>query len=111
MIESDQRKATFLRTVCRTLDLDADVLAERIETAPPQAADIVSARALAPLPRLLPLVRRHLAPGGTAILPKGASYRQELEESDLTGFDHEILPSRTSPDGVVLCLHAVSREG
>ncbi|MFN7001536.1 MAG: DUF4214 domain-containing protein, partial [Elioraea tepidiphila] len=41
-------------------------------------ADLVTARALAPLPDLLPLVARHLAPGGATLLPKGATADAEL---------------------------------
>ena len=53
LVESDQRKAIFLRTVIRELNLTADVINERIETVAPVGASIVTARALAPLQRLL----------------------------------------------------------
>lgn len=58
LVESDQRKATFLRTACRELKLSASVLAARIESLPPQKADVISARALAALPDLCALLRR-----------------------------------------------------
>ena len=80
LIESDQRKAAFLLTIARELDLpQVQVLAQRIEAAAPQNAGIVSARALAPLAPLLGLVARHLAHGGVALLPKGKSHAAELE--------------------------------
>ena len=50
LVEADRRKATFLRESARLLDLDVTVRAERIEDAAPLCADVISARALAPLP-------------------------------------------------------------
>lgn len=104
LIESDQRKCAFLRTAIRELTLPAAVIDARAESAPPQGADVVSARALAPLPALLPLVVRHLAPGGTALLPKGRDAAAEVEAAHGQGwrFALEAVPSRTDPSGRVL---------
>ncbi|MBC7156293.1 MAG: 16S rRNA (guanine(527)-N(7))-methyltransferase RsmG [Rhodobacteraceae bacterium] len=103
LIESDLRKAAFLQTACRELDIPAKVIAARAETAEPQGADIVSARALAPLDRLLGLVQRHLAPGGRAFLPKGATYRKELDSAQRAwAFTRVVHPSRTDPAAVIL---------
>jgi 16S rRNA (guanine527-N7)-methyltransferase len=104
LIESDQRKCAFLRTAARELALPVSVLAVRVEAAPPQGAPIVSARALAPLASLLPLVARHLSPGGTALLPKGRDWEAEVTAAQATGwrFACEALPSRTDPSGRVL---------
>ena len=49
LVESDQRKAAFLGTVVRATGVAATVHAERVEALPPMGADVVSARALAPL--------------------------------------------------------------
>lgn len=78
LIESDQRKATFLREAARACGASVDVRAERIEAVPSMAADAVTARALAPLEKLLPLVHRHLKSGGKAVLLKGAEADREL---------------------------------
>jgi 16S rRNA (guanine527-N7)-methyltransferase len=80
-IESDLRKATFLRTVARELELNLSVLSERIEKAEPQNADVLSARALASLDALCGFAERHLKAGGVAIFPKGENYRQEIDEA------------------------------
>ena len=110
LIESDQRKATFLRTCIRELALTANVITSRIEDTPPLSADVVSARALAPLPRLLPLVHRHLAPEGIALLPKGQSARSEVDEARKTWHFHAItIPSQTNPEAAVLRLERISR--
>ena len=54
MVESDQRKSAFLRTAIRELDLAAKVKTERIEELECLEADVLSARALADLTKLLP---------------------------------------------------------
>lgn len=80
LIESDQRKATFLRTVLRETGIsNAQVLVDRIENAEPQSADNVSARALAPLPLLMSYVNRHIHADGKAWLMKGRNWKNELE--------------------------------
>jgi 16S rRNA (guanine527-N7)-methyltransferase len=78
LIESDRRKAAFLLLTARELSLDCRILPERIEVAERQGADVVSARALAPLSRLLGLVERHLAPEGMALLQKGQKSAEEI---------------------------------
>ena len=50
-----------------------------MERATPAAADVVTARALAPLDRLLSFTERHLAPGGVALFPKGAKVDTEID--------------------------------
>lgn len=103
LIEADQRKAAFLRAVLRETGVQAEVRAERIETVPPLAADVVSARALAPLPELLGHVHRHLAPGGIALLPKGARAMEEVALARRRwAFDCKQHPSATDPSAVIL---------
>ncbi|MXQ08250.1 16S rRNA (guanine(527)-N(7))-methyltransferase RsmG [Alphaproteobacteria bacterium GH1-50] len=110
LIESDQRKATFLRTVSRETGVRFQVLAERIEAAEPQQADIVSARALAPLPELLPLVVRHVSASGRALLLKGAGHAVELSNAlERWRFDCETHPSKTDSEAVVLNIGEIER--
>ena len=110
LVESDHRKAAFLRTVVRDLALPARVEANRIESLAPLAADVVSARALAPLPRLLGLLAPHLLPSGVAVLPKGARHAEEVEEAleDWT-FSYQKRESVTQPESVVLAIRDVRR--
>lgn len=105
LVESDQRKAAFLLEAARLYAPGTRVLAERIEQAAPLNADVVSARALAPLDRLIPLVARHMAPGGMALLPKGRGVEAELASARRAwDFAVESLPSRTDPQGAILKL-------
>ncbi|WP_439153682.1 16S rRNA (guanine(527)-N(7))-methyltransferase RsmG [Yoonia sp.] len=111
LIESDQRKASFLRTAARELSLPVTVIAERIEDAPQQGADIVSARALTALSGLLPLIQRHLKPTGVALLHKGQRYQAEVAEARQSwGFDLADYPSITDPDARLLTLKRIHRD-
>nr|WP_253949051.1 16S rRNA (guanine(527)-N(7))-methyltransferase RsmG [Mangrovicoccus sp. HB161399] len=108
LIESDQRKCTFLRTVSRETGVRVEIISDRIEATEEQGADVVSARALAPLPRLLPWVQRHISGNGTALLPKGRTYQQELEEvRDNYAFSLEIQPSEVDSESVILKLESI----
>ena len=110
LVESDQRKATFLATAARDLGLTINVLAERIEAIPPMGADVVSARALAPLDVLLGYAHRHLAADGVAILPKGANHAGELEQALAHWrFSFQKVTSKTDAAGVILIIGGISR--
>ncbi|OIP85220.1 MAG: 16S rRNA (guanine(527)-N(7))-methyltransferase RsmG [Rhodobacterales bacterium CG2_30_65_12] len=109
-VESDTRKATFLRTVLRETGLSAKVASERAEIMPPLGAKTVSARALAPLAKLLGYAERHLAPDGRAIFLKGAGYEAEIAESlETFAFRLDTYPSKTDPGATILKLGDIQR--
>jgi 16S rRNA (guanine527-N7)-methyltransferase len=111
-IESDQRKAAFLRTASRELGLSVNVIAERIEETDPQKADVVSARAVSTLSTLLPLTERHLKPDGCALFHKGKRAAEEIAEARQSWlFDLEQHPSLTDPDARLLVVQRISRAG
>ena len=103
LIESDQRKAIFLREVAREVGSDVHIHAIRIEQMKSFAADVVTARALAPLPKLLDYAEKFLPNGGTALFLKGETAEREVEEA---ARDRQFAltrhPSRSDPSGVVL---------
>ena len=110
LIESDQRKATFLRAISRETGVSFHVVTDRIEAAPPMQADIVSARALAPLPDLLSLVARHLKPTGKALLMKGAGHADEVVNAlERWRFDCETHRSKTDAEAVILEIGEIER--
>jgi 16S rRNA (guanine527-N7)-methyltransferase len=78
LVESDQRKAAFLREAARVTLSPVTVHCTRIEGCRLPPADLVTARALAPLPRLLPLAAPFLHPDATLLLLKGESADAEL---------------------------------
>ena len=78
LIESDQRKAAFLREAARLTGAPVAVHTTRIEETAIAPAAVVTARALAPLDKLLPMAVPHLAPGGVMIFPKGTRAAEEV---------------------------------
>ncbi|WP_102223927.1 16S rRNA (guanine(527)-N(7))-methyltransferase RsmG [Acidimangrovimonas sediminis] len=105
LVESDQRKATFLRTAARETGVTVEVHASRIEDLAPLDADVVSARALAPLSPLLGLATPHLKAGGRGLFPKGATHDREIAEALASwSFEVQKYPSRTDPDSVILSI-------
>jgi 16S rRNA (guanine527-N7)-methyltransferase len=103
LVESDQRKAVFLSTVIRELGLPAKVHNQRIENMPKLYPDVITARALAPVPRLLNLIETQLSSSCVCLFLKGASVEDELTNlqsySTITSTTH---PSLSGPAGVVL---------
>lgn len=104
LVDSDNRKVAFLRTVIRELGLrHCTATQSRIEALPPANARHLSARALAPLDRLVPYLDRHLAAGGTAWLMKGRNWRSEIEQAGpLDGYVMTVHPSRTDSQAAIL---------
>jgi 16S rRNA (guanine527-N7)-methyltransferase len=110
LVESDQRKAAFLAHAARDLGISATIEAKRIEALVPLRADVVSARALAPLAQLLDFAERHLAPGGIGLFPKGGRWRDEVAFAQQKwSFDVEPKPSATDPEAVVLKIKGLHR--
>ncbi|MEP9377077.1 16S rRNA (guanine(527)-N(7))-methyltransferase RsmG [Aquabacter sp. CN5-332] len=106
LVESDSRKAAFLREASRRAGLPVSVHPQRIEEVAEQLApgtDVVSARALAPLPKLLDLAAPFLAAGALGLFPKGKDAQNELTAArkDWT-LDVELRRSLSDPDGRVL---------
>ena len=110
MIESDIRKCSFLRTALREMSVKAVVKSQRIESAEPQGADVVTARALADLDQLLGFADRHLKPGGVAIFPKGINWKKEVEAAQESwSFDLETVKSKTQDGAVILKIGEIRR--
>ena len=112
LIESDRRKAAFLRSAVLETAAPATVHACRIEQADLPPARLITARALAPLPRLLPLASRLLAPDGVCLFLKGGRVDQELADA-AAGWTMQVerTPSQTGGDGVILRLSDVRPKG
>jgi 16S rRNA (guanine527-N7)-methyltransferase len=103
LVESDQRKAVFLSTVIRELGLPAKVHNQRIETMPNLRPDVITARALASVPKLLNLIEIQLHPECACLFLKGASVEDEL--TNLQSYSTMVAttyPSLSGSTGVVL---------
>ncbi len=110
LVESDQRKATFLRTCARELEVPLEVLTQRVESLPIHAASTISARALASLDALLGLAAPHLAEGGTCVFMKGEAWAQELEAAQQNWrFSCDATPSKTNEKAAILRIKDIER--
>lgn len=110
LVEGDQRKAVFLRTVLRETGISANVISERIEKISPLGSDVLSARALADLSLLFEFAERHLSPYGTALFPKGRNWKKELQNARSSwNFDYEYIPSLTDSESAILKIKGLSR--
>ena len=104
LIETDARKAAFLVEAARHMGLaTAGVVVARIEAAAPTVADVVTARALAPLSQLLVWANRHRSDTAICLFHKGRGWRSELTEA-MKDWDisFESLASITDRDAVIL---------
>ncbi len=116
LVESDARKATFLAEAARaTLGPDRAkariaIVRARAEDLDPAPQDVATARALAPLERLLRWAAPCLSDGTVCLFPKGAEAGSELTEA-AKGWTMEIVrhPSLTDPRATVLELSHVRR--
>ena len=108
LVESDQRKCAFLRTVARETGVKITVIAQRIEGVDPQNADILSARALSDLPMLLQYAKLHLAKTGHCLFPKGQRWEKEVNIArDSWHFEYEAITSETNAEAVILKVNEI----
>lgn len=105
LVEADQRKATFLREAARATNTDVEMHVGRAEEMAPHAADVVTARAVAPVDALLDLAQRWLQPGGTCLFLKGRQVDVELTDAQQRWhLSADRIVSRTDPNGTILRL-------
>jgi len=111
LIESDGRKAAFLREAARAAEAKGvQVHHARLETLAPTGADAATARACAPLDRLLGHAARHLRPGGRGLFLKGRRVDEELTAARKKWkMRVQRVPSRAEPGGVVLIIEEIER--
>lgn len=114
LIESDSRKAAFLREVARETGVVVDILCTRIENPQNHAkvgvVDCVTARALAPLPRLIELAYPYFGPGTTGLFAKGRDVAAEIDEARKAWeFEAHLAPSVTDAEGRIVLLQSLKR--
>ncbi len=114
LVESTGKKAAFLRAAIAETGVKAKVLACRIESLTAKdigPVDIITARAVAPLPKLLAYAEPALARGAVGLFHKGRSWREEVEKARQEWhFQLDIFP-QPGDEGAVLKLSEVSHVG
>jgi 16S rRNA (guanine527-N7)-methyltransferase len=113
LVESNMKKASFLREAVRETKVPAIVHAARIEALSSTFAgtvDYVTARALAPLPELLEWIAPFMKRGAKALLLKGQDLDNELTKATKNwNIEADIVPSKTSRAGRILIVRGLSR--
>ncbi|WP_244505513.1 16S rRNA (guanine(527)-N(7))-methyltransferase RsmG [Methyloceanibacter stevinii] len=107
LVESNHKKCAFLGQVARAVEAPVDIHAMRIEQFAENAQslrpDVVSARALAPLPRLLELAEPFLRGETRGLFLKGRETEAEIASAqDRWSFDHACHPSLTADDARIV---------
>jgi 16S rRNA (guanine527-N7)-methyltransferase len=109
LVESVQKKAAFLGAAVTEFALPAIVHAQRIEefvARPPTSIDAVTARALAPLDRLIGYAIPLLKKGAVGVFPKGQDVEAELTQASKSwSIEAELIPSKTDPRGRIVLVH------
>ncbi len=110
LVESDVRKCAFLREAARVTGAPATVVNARIEAAGLPIFPLITARALAPLPRLLALAATYFTKSSVLLLPKGAAVDAEITEAENEWtMNIERHTSQTGGGGVILRISEVER--
>jgi 16S rRNA (guanine527-N7)-methyltransferase len=114
LVESTQKKAAFLREAVAATAAPATVHAMRVEDYvkdPTNSVDIITARALAPLTRLLTLAFPLLKTGAKGLFLKGQDVASELTEaSKCWNVQARLVPSRTEPMASIVVIHSLARK-
>ncbi len=110
LIESMTKRCTFLRAVVEALALPAAVHNARAEELK-IVVDIVTARACAPMVRLLGYARPYLRTGATALFLKGRDVVSEIAEAETAWkFSYALRPSQSDPSGQIVVISGDVRE-
>ncbi len=110
LVESNGKKAAFLREAARETGAPATVHAKRWQDMEPESFDVITARAFAPLPELLEAAFTFWNPHSVGVFPKGRGFENEIEAARRHWrFNVEPIPSITG-DGTILRVRELRRE-
>ena len=108
--EATGKKCAFLRAVADRLALPVTIVQARMEVLPHKAFDVVTARACAPLPKLLEYAQHFAGPNSVCLFLKGQNVGSELTEAHKSwSMKVRQIPSLTDPSGVIVELGELSR--
>jgi 16S rRNA (guanine527-N7)-methyltransferase len=110
LVESTEKRCAFLRAVASELELPVTITSGRIEGLKGEAVDVITARAVAPLPRLLELTSGVLRGGAEALFLKGKNVEAEVAEAlQSWRFDYGLSQSLSDPEGRILRIRSLRR--
>jgi 16S rRNA (guanine527-N7)-methyltransferase len=103
LVESDLRKTVFLQEAARLTGTVVEIHNQRIESLPALTADVITARALAPLPLLCKLAQPLCHAETVCLFLKGRSAQEELTETQKqTTLQATLIASQTDSEGVLI---------
>ena len=109
LVESMAKRCRFLDVVARDLDLPVQIHNARAEDLKLKV-DIVTARACAPMTKLLGFAEPYLRAGATGLFLKGQDVATELSEAGKAWkFDAQLRPSQSDPRGRIVQVKGLSR--
>ena len=110
LVEERRLRIDFLRRAAEELAVDVEIIGGRVERVEPRSYQVISARAFAPLARLLDVGVRFSTANTVWTLPKGRKAQTELEalESSWQG-DFRLEPSLTEPNAQIIVATRVHR--
>lgn len=112
LLEERRLRAEFLHLAAETLSVRVEIVQAKLERLPPRPFGVISARAFAPLPRLLALATGFSTTNSVWILPKGRNAATELEALGASWQgDFRLEPSVTDPAAWVIVATGVKRTG
>lgn len=111
LVESITKKALFLNTVKNELNLNIEVINDRIENIKAENIDLISSRAMASLDRLIDYSKPFCNKNTRLIFPKGSKYKEEIDLSlKKWKFDFDIIQSKTDETGKILYIRNIRRK-
>ena len=112
LVEERRLRADFLRRAAESLGVAVEIITGRVERLPKRPFDVISARAFAPLDRLLRLGTGLSTTKTLWLLPKGRNAQSELEALDPSWQgDFRLEPSVTDVDARIIVAEGVRRAG
>ena len=114
LLEAIEKKCAFLRAAVTAMGLEnhVTVVRGRAEEVSLANADVITARAVAPLVSLLFYSRRLIAKGGICLFPKGRTAADELTEARRSWtIKAEMIPSRSDPSAAIIAVHSFGTKG
>ena len=110
LVESDKRKAVFLREVSRETSANTEIIEDRIENIKARPAEALTVRALAPITKLLNMLEPWAGSGGVCYFLKGFAVQDELTDAmKYWDISYDIIPSLSNPLGSILCIREFYR--
>ncbi len=105
LFEATAKKCAFLRAAAERMDIDVRVENARMEDLPPYPYDVVTARAVAPLSKLLEYAHNFVGPNSVCLFLKGQNVGSELTEAHKCWkMQVSQVPSQTDPSGAIVAV-------